>query len=65
MRQRFRLAEMRCEDYFFVLLSRFINAVEGQVRMYPACCRPESHDCPASLCVSRLATVPESTSLHH
>lgn len=31
MRQRWRLAEVRSEDYFFVLLSRFMNALEGQV----------------------------------
>lgn len=31
MRQRFRVAELRCEDYLFVLMSRFINALERQV----------------------------------
>ena len=31
MRQRWRLGEVRCEDYFFVLLSRFSNAMEEQV----------------------------------
>ncbi|KAI8466100.1 MAG: pyruvate phosphate dikinase [Monoraphidium minutum] len=30
MRQRYRLAELRCEEYLFVLMSRFINALEGQ-----------------------------------
>jgi len=29
MRQRWRLAEVRCEDYFFVLLSRFLNGLEA------------------------------------
>lgn len=37
MRQRWRLGEVRAEEYFFVLLSRFINALtsvlEGQVRV--------------------------------
>lgn len=37
MRQRWRLAEIRCEDYFFVLLSQFINVVEQQVTC-AACC---------------------------
>lgn len=32
MRQRWRLAEIRCEDYFFVLLSRFVNGLEERVR---------------------------------
>jgi phosphoglucan, water dikinase len=32
MRQRWRLAEVRCEDYAFVLLSRLINALEEQAR---------------------------------
>jgi hypothetical protein len=31
MRQRFRLAELRCEEYLFVLMSRFMNALEQQV----------------------------------
>ena len=31
MRQRWRLAEIRAEDYAFVLLSRFINSVEERV----------------------------------
>jgi hypothetical protein len=31
MRQRFRLGELRCEEYLFVLMSRFINALEEQV----------------------------------
>ena len=31
MRQRFRLAEIRAEDYAFVLLSRMQNIVDGQV----------------------------------
>lgn len=30
MRQRFRLAELRCEDYVFVLMSRFVNALERE-----------------------------------
>lgn len=32
MRQRWRLAEIRTEDYAFMLLSRFINALEERVR---------------------------------
>ena len=32
MRQRWRLAEIRAEDYAFVLLSRFINSLEQRVR---------------------------------
>jgi phosphoglucan,water dikinase len=32
MRQRYRLAELRCEEYLFVLMSRFINGLETQVR---------------------------------
>ena len=32
MRQRYRLAELRCEEYLFVVMSRFINALEGQAR---------------------------------
>ncbi len=32
MRQRWRLAEIRCEDYAFVLTSRFINLLEARVR---------------------------------
>lgn len=31
MRQRWRLAEIRAEDYVFMLLSRFINTIEKQV----------------------------------
>jgi phosphoglucan,water dikinase len=31
MRQRWRLAEVRAEDYAFVLLSRLDNALEQQV----------------------------------
>lgn len=31
MRQRFRLAEVRCEEYVFVTMSRFINTLEAQV----------------------------------
>lgn len=30
MRQRFRLGELRCEEYVFVLLSRFVNALERE-----------------------------------
>lgn len=30
MRQKFRLAELRCEEYLFVLMSRFINGLEQQ-----------------------------------
>jgi hypothetical protein len=33
MRQRWRLAEVKCEDYAFVLLSRCINKLEEQVRI--------------------------------
>lgn len=32
MRQRWRLAEIRCEDYIFMLMSRFINSLEEKVR---------------------------------
>jgi hypothetical protein len=32
MRQRWRLAEVKCEDYAFVLLSRCINKLEQEVR---------------------------------
>lgn len=32
MRQRWRLAEVKCEDYAFVLLSRCINKLEEEVR---------------------------------
>lgn len=31
MRQRWRLAEVKCEDYAFVLLSRIINKLEEEV----------------------------------
>ncbi len=31
MRQKFRLAELRCEEYLFILQSRFINALEKEV----------------------------------
>ena len=31
MRQRFRLAEIRAEDYAFVLLSRMQNLVDAKV----------------------------------
>jgi hypothetical protein len=31
MRQRWRLAEVKCEDYAFVLLSRCINKLEEEV----------------------------------
>ena len=31
MRQRWRLAELRAEEYAFVLLSQFTTAVEAQV----------------------------------
>ena len=31
MRQRFRLAEVRCEEYVFMLMSRFMNELEAQV----------------------------------
>jgi phosphoglucan, water dikinase len=29
MRQRWRLAELRCEDYAFLLLSRYVNEMES------------------------------------
>ena len=32
MRQRWRLAEIRCEDYAFMLLSRVVNLLDTQVR---------------------------------
>ena len=31
MRQKFRLSEIRAEDYAFVLVSRILNILEGQV----------------------------------
>ena len=31
MRQRWRLCEIRAEEYGFVLLSRFLNALSAQV----------------------------------
>ncbi len=31
MRQRWRLSEIRAEDYAFVLISRFINLLEERV----------------------------------
>ncbi len=31
MRQRWRLAEIRCEDYAFVLFSRFLNLLDAKV----------------------------------
>ncbi len=34
MRQKFRLCEIRAEDYAFVLLSRILNTLEEQV-MHP------------------------------
>lgn len=37
MRQQWRLAEVRCEDYAFVLLSRLVNAIEQQVRGWLLC----------------------------
>ncbi len=30
MRQKFRLSEIRAEDYAFVLVSRILNVLEGQ-----------------------------------
>lgn len=33
MRQRFRLCELRAEDYAFSLLSRLLNQLESQVRL--------------------------------
>jgi hypothetical protein len=35
MRQKWRLAEIRCEDYAFMLLSRMVNLVENQVGRRP------------------------------
>ena len=37
MRQRWRLAEIRAEDYVFVLISRFINNLEERVRLFVRC----------------------------
>jgi phosphoglucan,water dikinase len=37
MRQKFRLAEIRCEEYAFVLLSRVGNLLEAQVRRWFEC----------------------------
>ena len=34
MRQKFRLCEIRAEDYAFVLLSRLLNILEGQVNHF-------------------------------
>lgn len=36
MRQQWRLSEVRCEDYAFVLLSRLINSLEEKVRRHLA-----------------------------
>ncbi len=36
MRQRWRLAELRAEEYAFVLLSRFISMLAGQVCQFSA-----------------------------
>ena len=33
MRQRWRLSEIRAEDYAFVLISRFINLLEEEGRV--------------------------------
>ena len=33
MRQRWRLCEIRAEEYMFVLLSRFLNQLDGQVSL--------------------------------
>ena len=33
MRQRWRLAEVRAEDYAFVILARFLNLLNEQVRV--------------------------------
>ena len=33
MRQRWRLAEIRSEDYAFVLISRFINHLDSRVSL--------------------------------
>jgi phosphoglucan,water dikinase len=43
MRQRWRLAEVKAEDYAFVLLSRLDNALEQQVSFLP-----NSSDLPAT-----------------
>ena len=32
LRQRYRLAELRCEEYLFVMMSRFSNGLEAEVR---------------------------------
>jgi hypothetical protein len=48
MRQRWRLAEVKAEDYAFVLLSRLDNALEQQVRDVASCC--------AAMCVANLFT---------
>ena len=37
MRQRWRLSEIRAEDYAFVLISRFINLLEERVWYLPQC----------------------------
>jgi hypothetical protein len=38
MRQRWRLAEIRSEDYAFVLFSRFLNLLDARVRQSPLLC---------------------------
>ena len=35
MRQRWRLSEIRAEDYAFVLTSSFLNLLEDRVRVLP------------------------------
>jgi hypothetical protein len=35
MRQKFRLCEIRAEDYAFVVLSRILNNLEEQVTLRP------------------------------
>lgn len=47
MRQRWRLAEIRCEDYAFVLLSRFLNLLDDRVWMLSLCdCLPQNSPFP-------------------
>lgn len=37
MRQRWRLAEVRAEDYAFVLFSSFLNQLEQKASLHQAC----------------------------
>jgi hypothetical protein len=45
MRQQWRLSEVRCEDYAFVLLSRLINSLEEKVSGHFASQQPLKRRC--------------------